>query len=233
MKRRLRRKDLKRNDLAQTVGRTVDYVSHHRRGVTETIAVAAGLAVLVAGLLLWRVYRENQAGKELSAALAALDVPLVGQPAASGAAKTYATSAERERDAREHLRRAASRRGTAAGRAADVVLAARGEAAADAPEVLAKAAREGRAVVAAAAEIDVARLLAARGKTTEAVERLRRAIESPQSAAPKDALLFALAEIYENSGSAADARATYQRLLNEHPESPYRADARQKIPTSS
>jgi len=233
MKQRLRRKDLKRNDLAQTVGRTVDYVSHHRRGVTEAIAALAGLAVVIGGLLLWRVYRENQAGKELSAALAALDAPLVGQPAASGAAKTYATAAERERVAEEHLRRSVSRRGTVAGRAAAVVLAARGGTSAEAPEVLARAAREGKAVVAAAAEIDVARLLAAGGKTTEAVERLRRAIESPNSAAPKDALLFTLAEIYENSGAAADARATYQRLLNEYPESPYRADARQKIPTSS
>jgi tetratricopeptide (TPR) repeat protein len=232
MKHKLRRKDLKRNDLAQTVGRTVDYVSHHRRGATEGIVAVAGVAVVIGGLLLWRVYRENQAGQELSAALAALDAPLVGQPAASSKAKTYATAAERERVAQEQLRRSVSHRGTAAGRAAAVLLAARGTAA-EAPEVLAKAARDGKAVVAAAAEIDVARLLAAQGKTTQAIDRLRRAIESPESAAPKDALLFTLAEIYENAGSLADARATYQRLLSEYPDSPYRADARQKLPTAS
>jgi tetratricopeptide (TPR) repeat protein len=113
-----------------------------------------------------------------------------------------------------------------------VILAARGGESPGAQDVLTRAARDGKAVVAAAAEIDAARLLVARGKTTEAIERLKRAIELPNSAAPKDALLFALAEIYENSGSAADARATYQRLLTEYPESPYRADARQKIPTA-
>ena len=233
MKRKLRRKDLKRNDLVQTVGRTVDYVSHHRRGVTETIAVGAALAVLVGGLLLWRLYRENEAGKELSAALTALQTPLVGQPAVSGAARTYASQTEREKDARGHLQRAASYRATSAGRAAAVLLAAQGAPNAEGSSALARAAREGGGVVAASAEIDAARLLAAQGKTAEAIDRLRRAIESPTSAAPKDALLFALGEIYENAGSMTDARATYQRLLNEYPESSYRGDARQKIPTAS
>ena len=34
------RRDLKRNELAETMGRTVDYVSHHRKGVTEAIVIA-------------------------------------------------------------------------------------------------------------------------------------------------------------------------------------------------
>jgi outer membrane protein assembly factor BamD (BamD/ComL family) len=61
---------------------------------------------------------------------------------------------------------------------------------------------------------------------------LKRAIESPSSAAPKDSLLFALGEIYEDSGSATDARATFQRLVTDYPNSPYRNDARLKIPGS-
>jgi TolA-binding protein len=42
-------------------------------------------------------------------------------------------------------------------------------------------------------------------------------------------MMFTLAEIYEKSGAAADARATYQRLVSDYPNSPYRADARQKL----
>jgi tetratricopeptide (TPR) repeat protein len=98
--------------------------------------------------------------------------------------------------------------------------------------VFEKAARQARSESAAAAEIDAAKALAAQGKTTEAIDRLKRAIESPTSAAPKDALLFTLAGIYEQSGAAADARATYQRLITDYPTSPYRADARQKVPLS-
>ena len=231
MAKKITRKQLKRNELAETMGRTVDYVSHHRRGVTEGIVAAAVVAALVAGFFLFRAYRENQAGRELSAGLAALDTPLAGQPAAVGAAKTFLNADDRDKEAVTHLARAADHPGTAAGRAANLILAARGKTS-NAADVFARAAREGKAEVAASAELDAARLLASQGKKNEAIDRLKRAIESPSSPAPKDSLLFALGEIYEESGSASDARATFQRLITDYPNSPYRNDARQKIPGS-
>jgi tetratricopeptide (TPR) repeat protein len=229
MAQKLTRKDLKRNDLAETMGRTVGYVSEHRRGVTEGAVVFAGIVLLAGGFVAFRSFRENEAGRELSAALSALDTPLVGQPAAATAPRTFATSAERDREAEAHLKKAARSQGTVAGRAAGVILAARDPKSPESAERLARAARSGKAEVAAAAELDQARLLAAAGKTQEAIDRLKRAIESPDSAAPKDAMMYTLAEIYEKSGAAADARATYQRLVSDYPNSPYRADARQKL----
>ena len=231
MSKKITRKQRKRNERAETMGRTVDYVSHHRRGVTEGIVVAAVLVALVAGFLLLRAYRENQAGRELSAGLAALDTPIAGQPAAAGAVKTFRSTADRDKEADAHLTRAAGHPGTAAGRAANLILAARGKAG-NAAEVFARTSRDGKAEVAASAELDAARLLASQGKKNEAIDRLKRAIESPSSPAPKDALLFALGEIYEDSGSASDARATFQRLITDYPNSPYRNDARQKVPGS-
>ena len=94
---------------------------------------------------------------------------------------------------------------------------------------LTQVARDGTMEVAAAAEIDAARLMAATGKTNEAIECLKRAIEAPQAAAPKDALLFLLAETYEKAGNATDARATFQRIVNDYPNSPYRTAAREKL----
>lgn len=225
---RITRKELKRNELADTFGKTVDYVSHHRKGAVEAIAAAAAVLLIAAGFFFFRGWRERQAGRELSAALEILETPIAGDPAAAGAPKTYPTAAEREREALKHLREASEKGSTSAGRAAVVILAARGEKPAQAAEALSKAARDEQAEVAVAAEIDAARLLAAQGKTTEAIDRLKRAIESPKSAAPKDALLFALAETYEKAGSSADAKATYQRLVTDYPNSPYRTDARQK-----
>lgn len=226
---RINRKQLKRNELAATVERTVDYVSHHRRGAFEAIAAAVAVLLLVGGFFLVRGWRERQAGKELSAALEILAAPLASDPGAATAARSFATAADREREAGRHLQEAAEKGSTAAGRAARVILAARSEKPAAAVDELTKAAREGQSEVAASAEIDAARLLAADGKAPAAIERLKRAIESPRSAAPKDALLFALAEIYEKSGNAADARATYQRLDRDYPRSPYRPDARNKL----
>jgi tetratricopeptide (TPR) repeat protein len=231
MAKKITRKQLKRNDLAETMGATVDYVSHHRRGVTEGLVAAAVLAALVAGFFVLRAYRENQAGRELSAGLAALDVPLAGQPAAAAAPKTFADAAARDKEAEDHLKRAAGHPGTAAGQAANLILASRGKTPNPADSFF-RAARDGKAEVSAAAELDAARFLASQGKKSEAIDRLKRAILSPSSAAPKDALYFALGEIYEESGSASDARTMFQRLVTEYPNSPYRNDARQKIPGS-
>jgi hypothetical protein len=54
MSQKIRRQDLKRNELAETVGKTMDYVTGHRRGVTEAVAAAAVVAALVAGFFLYR-----------------------------------------------------------------------------------------------------------------------------------------------------------------------------------
>ncbi|MEO8430048.1 MAG: tetratricopeptide repeat protein [Acidobacteriota bacterium] len=229
MPHKISRRDLKRNDLVESMGKTVDYVSSHRRGVTEGIAIAVGVVILAAAFVLFRTFRENEAGRDLSAGLAALSAPLAGSPAAASASRTFPTAAERDREALDHLRKAAEKKGTVAGRAAGVILAARDPKAADTADRLARAARSGRGEVAAVAELDHARLLAAGGKTAEAIDRLKRAIESNDTPAPKDALMFALAEIYEQTGAAADARATYQRLVSDYPNSPYRSDARQKL----
>ena len=226
---RIKRKELKRNDLAETFGRTVDYVAHHRRGATEAIGAAVAVVLLAGGFFLFRGWREHQAGKELSAALEILESPLASDAAAASAPRTFPNAEARESEAAKHLREAAKKGSTDAGRAATVILAARTEKSATAAETLTKVAREARFEVAAVAEIDAARLLAAEGKTTEAIDRLKRAIESPESSIPKDALLFALGETYEKAGSAADARATWQRIVNDYPNSPYRSEAQQKI----
>jgi tetratricopeptide (TPR) repeat protein len=233
MAQRITRKQMKRNDLVETVGRTVGYVSQHRRGMTEALLAAAGVAVVIGGFFLVRSLRERRAGQELSAGLAALAAPLASDVSAAAAPKTYPTAALRERDAEGHLRKASSFGSTTAGRAAAVVLAARAEKPGERADVFARAARQGAPEVAAAAEINAARLLASQGKTAEAIDRLKRAIDSSETRAPKDALLFTLAQVLERSGARTDARAAYQRILTDYPASPYRSDARQAIgPTS-
>ena len=226
---RITRRQLKRNELAETFGRGVDYVSHHRRGATEAIAAVVAVLLLALGFVLFRGWRERSAGRDLSEALAILEAPLASDPAAATAARTFPTAADREKEAARHLEAAAKKGGTEAGRAARLIVAARSDKPADAVKELTQVARDGTREVAAAAEIDAARLMAATGKTNEAIERLKRAIEAPQAAAPKDALLFLLAETYEKAGNAADARATFQRIVNDYPNSPYRTAAREKL----
>jgi tetratricopeptide (TPR) repeat protein len=218
---------MKRNELVDTVRQTVDYVSGHRRGVAEAVAVAVGIAALTAGFLLFRGWREGRAGAELSAGLEALAAPLAGEPAAKDAPRTFASEAERDREARRHLEKAVSFGGTEAGRAAALVLAARLGDTKEA-DAFGRAARERQADIATPGEIDAAKQLAAQGKMPEAIDRLRRAIDSSRTTAPRDALLFTLGELCERNGNTAEARAAYERIVNEFPDSPYRQDARSK-----
>jgi tetratricopeptide (TPR) repeat protein len=219
---------MKRNDLAESVRHTFNYVTHHRRGVTEAVGAAAALAVLVGGFLVFRAWREREAGQHLSAGLGTLSSPLASDPAAKSAPRSFKTEAERSKEANAQLEQAASIGGTSAGRAAAVVLGARAASLSEV-DTFAKAAREQRPEIAAAGEIGAARLLASQGKVPEAIDRLRRAIDSKRTTAPKDALLFALGEICEQAGNPAEGKAAFERLVNEFPDSPYRADARTKV----
>src|ERR1700752_5358220 len=115
---KIRRQDLKRNELAETMGKTVDYVSGHKRGVTEAVAILAGVAVLAGAFFLYRPWSERSAGRSLSEALAILGTPLASEQ--PGAAKTFASAAERRAQADPLLRKAAAHGSTPSGRAAQV-----------------------------------------------------------------------------------------------------------------
>lgn len=227
MAKKLRREDLKRDEVMETVGKGLQFVSVHRKGTVEAFAIAAGLALLIGAFLAFRSYREGQAAEHLSRALAALSAPLAGDPAAAGAAKTYATAAERSAEADRELAAAAGFGATKSGRQASVVLAARG--ASKDTGAFDRFARSGKSVVAAAAEIDGYRTLADAGKTTEAITAVKRAIETSSTAVPKDALLAELGALYERSGSPTDARTIYQRLASEYPDSPYASEAQSRL----
>ena len=185
MTQRITRKDLKRNELAATVNRTVDYVSHHRRGVTESIVIGAAAVLLVAGIVAFRIYGADLAGRELSARSRSWR----RRSQASRPRPALPRPTRRRRNGRAPPSLSCARQRPIPGR-----LPAAPQPSSWRPEtpnrrgrgtVFARVAREGRAEVAAAAEIDAARLLAAQGKTTEAAERLKRAIESPTCTPPR------------------------------------------------
>lgn len=228
MAKKLRREDLKRDEVMETVGKGIRFVSGHRKGTAETIGIAVGLAALIGAFLGFRAHRESQAAEHLSRALAVLSTPLAGDPSSAATGKkTYATAAERSAEANKELSAAADFGATKSGREAAVVLAAQG--ATKDTGSFERFARSGKSVVAAAAELDGYRAMSDAGKTNDAIAAVKRAIETSSSAVPKDALLAELGALYERSGSPADARAIYQRLVSEYPDSPYASEAQSRI----
>ena len=229
MTKKLSREQLKRDEVLETFGKGIHFVSAHRKGSVEAIAAAAGLAVLIGAFVGFRSYRESEAAQHLSRALTILSSPVSGEPSAIDASGTpYSSSALRDADAEKELKAAADLSATRSGREAALVLAAR-----SAPEKadlgsFDRFSRANGSILAASAELDAIRTLEAQGKTRDAIERAKRAIESSATTLPKDALLIELARLYEKAGSPADAKATYQRLISDYPNSLYLGDAQSR-----
>ena len=233
MTQRITRRDMKRNELAETVGKTVDYVSGHRKGVAESVAIAAGLAVLVVGVL--RVpHVGGPVGRTepLRGPRDPLDAPR--DRAAERRQDVSERGRARQAEAEPFLRKAAARGSTPSGRAAQVILAAAGsQKPGQAVEAFENAAREGPLRERSPLPRSTRRSCSPpHGKTdrgdrpAEARDRVRYD-RRPQGRPA----LHARPDL-RASGAAADARATYQRLITDYPNSPYRADARQKVPLS-
>jgi TolA-binding protein len=60
---------------------------------------------------------------------------------------------------------------------------------------------------------------------------LEKQIEAEEALVPKDALLSILGRAYELQGNSEKARATYQRLVTEFPDSAYTMDAQRSLAT--
>ncbi|MGH9442778.1 MAG: tetratricopeptide repeat protein [Thermoanaerobaculia bacterium] len=229
MTKKLSREQLKRDEVLETFGKGIHFVSSHRKGSVEAVAAAAGLAILVGAFVAFRSYRESEAAQHLSRALTILSSPVAGEPSPVDAAGTpYSSSALRDADAEKELKAAADLTATRSGREASVVLAARSAPGKADLASLDRFSRANHSILAATAEIDVIRTLESEGKIRDAIERAKRGIEASSTSAPKDALLMELARLYEKSGSPADAKATYQRLVSDYPNSLYLSDAQAK-----
>lgn len=229
MMKKLSREQLKRDEVLETVGKGIHFVSSHRKGSLEAIAAAAGLAVLVGAFVGFRSYRESEAAQHLSRALTILSSPVAGEPSAIDASgSSYSSSALRDADAEKELKAAADFSATRSGREASIVLSARSAPGKADLGSLDRFSRGNRSLLAATAELDAIRTLESQGKTRDAIERAKRSIESSAAAVPKDALLIELARLYEKSGSPADAKATYQRIVSDYPNSLYLSDAQSR-----
>ena len=69
----------------------------------------------------------------------------------------------------------------------------------------------------------------ARSSSTRPSRRCRNSSQRRDGPLPVDAVLVQLAEAYQQAGRAAEASQTLQRVIDEFPQSPYAADARQRV----
>lgn len=236
MSQRLTRKDIKRDEFASAVGRGVDFAETHTRGVVATIAGVLLVALLAMLGYFYVSHRSELANQALAAA-----VKVYGAPIDAAAAKpedaaepSFASEAARQARARKLLAAVrADYRWTDAADVASLYLAeidaATGKVAAARELWSAFIKKHGDHLLAAQARIDLLELDRSDGKGQQVAQQLRQMLDQSDAPLPQDVILFQLATTLEQLNRDQEATQTYQRLVDEFPQSPYRQPAQQKL----
>ena len=148
---------------------------------------------------------------------------------------SFASEAERQAEARVALEAVQESYGsTASGRLASVhlgqIAAAEGDTA-TARELWTEylETNGGDHALAVSLQLNLYSLDRAEGRGEQLAAELRGAVATETSALPKDALLFELAATLEQLGDEEGARETFQRIVDEYPDSGYAIRARQQL----
>jgi tetratricopeptide (TPR) repeat protein len=230
----LKREDLKRNELSEAIGAGIHYAEGHKRLLLLAIGGAVALGLAVWGYFAFTGSRRDAANELLGRALRVSQAEIV-----PGAAKpedsfapTFTSTLARDARANELFTELDDRYGsTSVGRVAKLFLAESALAAGDAAKARslweAYLAADDSSPVALSAYVNLFELDRSEGKSEQLVEKLRGMLEDPARPLPADLLLYQLALTYEKLERPGDAAASYRRIVDEHPQSPYYATAQQ------
>ncbi|HXU29830.1 MAG TPA: tetratricopeptide repeat protein [Thermoanaerobaculia bacterium] len=232
----LTRKEIKRDEVAAAVGRSVDYAQSHGR----TIGIGIGAAVLVLLVLLgfWG-FRASQRGKASAALgealqLASAPIQATGATPDDPDTPSFATPEARRARAKKAFENVRETfRFSAAAEVASVYL---GQIAAEEGKL-----DEARKLwedyvddhpddmLAGNVKLNLIELDRRAGKTDAIIASLEKMLDASDGPLPKDAILYELATAYESAKRETEAKKTYQRILDEYPQSGYHTLAQQKV----
>jgi len=240
------RRELKQNDVAQMVAAARTFLDENGRQLTWAVVAIIVVGVAVAGLLAYRT-REQARGTELLAqATVVLNTAVVpvnaetkpgDAPAAAGigAKGTFSTETQKLNTAVPKLRAAADAYpDTAAGIQARYHLAAslaalgqQKEAITQFDEVVRRAGND--SLYGRMAQLGKAEAQFASGETDAAIATWKELAAKKDANLPEDAILMQLGRAYQAKGNTADAKKTFTDIVDNHPDSPYVAEARKEL----
>jgi TolA-binding protein len=236
MSQRLTRKDIKRDEFASAVGRGVDFAESHTRELL--MAIGAVLLAVLIGIVsyFYLVHRSDLANQALAAAVKAYGAPIdpTGAKPNDPTDPSFASEAARQERARRLLERVrADYRWTDAADLASLYLAeidATTGKVAEARQLWSDFVKKhGDHVLAVQARIDLLELDRSQGKGQQVTQQLRQMLDQSDAPLPQDVTLYQLAITLEQLHRDQEAIQTYQRLVDEFPQSPYRQTAQQKL----
>jgi tetratricopeptide (TPR) repeat protein len=236
MSQHLTRKEIKRDELANVMERGVEYAESHARTLFIAAGVALALVLLSALFFLYRSHRAGDASAALAQAMKVFQAPI--DPAApkpdDPQNPTFADAAARQTRAKALFEKLRDDYGsTEAGDVASVFLGqiALAEGQPDRARELWNGFVDdhGDHLLAGEVQVNLFRLDRSQGKGQEVAQKLQSMLDEAEPPLPQDVLLHELGATQEQLGKKQDAVGSYQRILDEFPQSPFAQEARQKI----
>lgn len=238
---RTERHHLKENEVASWVLSLMDYYDSNRKAVNYGAVVVLVVAVAVFATMAWRATVARRGNTALAAAMTIAESPVT--PPTGGTdgqlpvqpAGTFPSEKSRHEAALPEFLRAAdgypdSESGIIAryrAAAAQVALGKAEEGITNYRLVIEK----GSGVIQAMAKLGIADAQLAAGKYEDAIKSLRDLSANAGGDTPLDGVLMQLGRALRLAGKPAEAKASFQRIVDEFPLSVYAGEARRAIET--
>jgi TolA-binding protein len=235
---RTERQHLKENELRTFAVQARDTIGARRRETMALVVAAGVVAALAIGYLGWREHVKTKAHALLAQAIAVQDAR-VGPPPAPGTpagSLYFPTERERAQAALTKFKIAADAYpSTDAGiyaryqqGATALALGDPSGAAAAYQQVIEKS---GDKFYGQMARLGLAEAQARAGQFDQAINAFKELAQRKDGPLPVDGILMQLGRTYLEAGKRADAQQTFNRLVEEYPESPFTGDARKELET--
>jgi TolA-binding protein len=230
---RAERHHLKENEL-QTIARDLrERYEGRKRETGALLAIVAVIAVVALGFFGWREHVQTKAASLLSEALVVRDAR-IGPPGTAEQGLRFNTERERAQAALTKFKVAADAYPTTdAGlfarfqeAATYMALGNPAQAAATYQQVIDTA---GNTVYAQTARLGLAEAQSAQGQYDQAINTFRELAQRKEGPLPIDGILMQLGRTYLVAGKRTDAQQTFNRLVDEFPDSPFSGDARREL----
>jgi TolA-binding protein len=234
---RAERHHLKDNELARAAATARQVVEERRSQVTLIGVAIAVVATAVIGYLWWNNRVSARAHTLLADALA-VDEARVGPPPAPGspapAGLSFETARAKNQSALTKFKIVAdeypsSDAGIFARYRQAATYMALGEPASAATTYQQVIDKAGNSLYGQMARLGLAEAQAQTGQYEQAINTFKDLAQRKDGEVPVDGVLLRLGRVYVDAGKKSDAEQTFNRLVDEFPDSPFSADARREL----
>jgi TolA-binding protein len=234
---RTERRHLKQNELRSLTRQVQTTLEEHRNEATWIVSALVAIGVAAFGFWAWREHVESRVHALLADALVVQEAR-IGPPAAAtgGSGLTFPTEKERAQAVVTKFKAAADAYpSTDAGLFAryqeastQMTLGNTAEAAKAYQQVIDQG---GDKLYGQMARLGLAEAHARGGQYEQAITAYKELVQRKNGQLPIDGILIQLGRAQRDAGRASDAQQTFNRIVEEFPDSPFNADAKRELDT--